>query len=77
MIRDTDVEENHLAVTGLVLGDMEEQEGQRPSLILRRPEGQRLWDIARSSGSTMDAIRQANGLEGEPETDQMLLIPVV
>lgn len=77
VIRDTDVEENHLAVTGLVLGDMEEQEGQRPSLILRRPEGQRLWDIARSSGSTVDAIRQANGLEGEPETDQMLLIPVV
>jgi hypothetical protein len=77
VIRDTDAEETHLPVTGLVLGEMEEPGGQRPSVILRRPEGQRLWDIARSCGSTMDAIRQANGIEGKPENDQMLLIPVI
>jgi hypothetical protein len=36
-----------------------------------------LWEIARSCGSTVDAIRKVNGVEGELEEDQMLLIPVI
>lgn len=47
-----------------------------PSLILRRAGGERLWDIAKATGSTMSAIRQATGLEGEPAPNQMLLIPL-
>ena len=63
-------------VTGLKLGELQEPAVNRPSLILRRAGSQDLWNIAKSTGSTMDAIRQANSLEGEPTENQILLIPV-
>lgn len=63
-------------VTDVELGQPRIPDPNRPSLILRRAGENRLWDIARSSGTTMEAIRQANGLQGEPAPDQMLLIPV-
>ena len=63
-------------VTGLELGEQKAADPNRPSLILRRAGQNRLWDIARSSNSTMEAIRQANGFREEPEPGQMLLIPV-
>ncbi len=61
---------------GLRVGEKEAPDPMRPTLILRRSGGQRLWDIAKSSGSTVAAIRSANGLKEEPEKGQMLLIPV-
>lgn len=64
-------------VTGLVLGEERVPDPKRPSLILRRAGKDRLWDIARTSGSTVAAIRTANGLDAEPEPGKMLLIPVV
>ena len=63
-------------VTGVELGEAKEQDAGRPSLILRRVGSGRLWDIAKESGSTMDAIRKANNLQEEPAPGQMLLIPV-
>lgn len=63
-------------VTALKLGAETRPDPARPSLVLRRAGEQRLWDIAKASGSTMEAIRKANRLEGEPEREQMLLIPV-
>lgn len=63
-------------VTGVELGQTKNPDPNRPSLILRRVGQNRLWDIAKASGSTVDAIRRANGLTGEPGPDQMLLIPV-
>lgn len=63
-------------VTGLNVGQQRATNPERPSLILRRAGDERLWDIAKSSGSTVDAIRKANGLESEPAPDRMLLIPV-
>lgn len=63
-------------VTGLTLGEQRQPDAQRPSLILRRAGDARLWDIAKSSGSTVDAIRKANNLQEEPMPGQMLLIPV-
>ena len=65
------------AVTELTLGDLRQPDPQRPSLILRRAGKDSLWDLARRSGSTEEAIRRSNGLEGEPDPDRMLLIPVV
>ena len=62
-------------VTGLTLGD-EVADGTKPSLILRKPGELSLWELAKKCGSTVDAIALANGLEGEPESDRMLLIPV-
>ena len=63
-------------VTQLEAGEKREPDPNRPSLVLRRANG-RLWDLARASGSTMAAIREANGLTGEPEPGKMLLIPVM
>lgn len=64
-------------VTGIHLGEPQEQDTYRPSLILARSEGRRLWDIAKENGSTMDAIRKANSLTEEPTENRMLLIPVM
>jgi len=49
----------------------------RPSLLLQRMGEGDLWSLAKATGSTVDAILDANGLQGEPAPDQMLLIPVI
>ena len=64
-------------ITGLELGQQKQPSPGRPSLILRRAGENSLWDLAKASGSTTEAIRRANGLTGEPVPDQMLLIPVI
>lgn len=61
-------------VSGLTVG--ETVNSQRPSLILRRAGELSLWDLAKKCGSTVETIREANGLEGEPQANQMLIIPV-
>ncbi len=63
-------------VTELSVGDEAQPDPQRPSLILRRMGDDRLWDIAKSCGSTVDAICKANSLTCEPEQGRMLLIPI-
>lgn len=64
-------------VSGLTVGEEKQKAPDRPSLILRRAGEQMLWDIAKAAGSTVEAIREANGLQGEPEENQILLIPVL
>ncbi len=64
-------------VTGMELGETEKPDPGRPSLILRRKGDQRLWDIAKNTGSTVEAIWEANHLETEPEDGRVLLIPVM
>lgn len=63
-------------VTALELGEAGEPDPGRPSLILCRAGEERLWDIAKRCGSTMDAIRKANHFSDDPAPDQILLIPV-
>lgn len=63
-------------VTGLALGELQPND-QRPSLILRRAGDLSLWQLAKKCGSTVEAIRVANDLEGEPPADKMLLIPTI
>lgn len=63
-------------VTELELGEERPADPDRPSIILRRAGDEGLWAIAKNAGSTVAAIRNANGLEGEPEAGQMLLIPI-
>ena len=63
-------------VTGMEILPREAEEGQKPSLLLRRAGENGLWDLAKLTGSTVDAIKKANGLETEPEGSRMLLIPV-
>lgn len=64
-------------VTALELGELQEPDPHRPSLILRRMQGKSLWELAKENGSTMTAIEEANRLQTEPEETQMLLIPVM
>ena len=64
-------------VTGLAVGEREIMDPARPSLILQRMGEKGLWEIAKACGSTMEAIERANGLQGEPQVGQMLLIPVM
>ena len=63
-------------VTGLELEPMQ-PDPSRPSLILRRAGEESIWTIAKESGSTQEAIREANGIADEPQCGQMLLIPVL
>lgn len=65
------------AVVALETGEQTQEDPDRPSLILRRAGHNSLWQIAKQSGSSVDAIRSANQLEGEPAPEQMLLIPVL
>lgn len=64
-------------ITGLTLGEKEKADPNRPSLILCKKGGRRLWDVAKENGTTVAQIMQANGLTEEPEDGAVLLIPVI
>lgn len=63
-------------VTGLELSEPILPDPNRPSLILRRTGGDSLWELAKRTGSTVEAIMQANDLQQEPDSDRLLLIPI-
>lgn len=63
-------------VTGLELGEEKVLPAERPSLVLRRAGEGQLWELAKTFGSTVEAIRKLNHLQDEPAAGQMLLIPV-
>lgn len=63
-------------VTGLEIGPERERDPARPSLILCRPDGETLWEMAKRTGSTVADIRRANNLTAEKQENRMLLIPV-
>ena len=64
-------------VSRVTLGEKREEEGQRPSVILRAVrQGETLWDVAKACLSTDQEILEASGLtSGELYPRQMLLIP--
>jgi len=64
-------------VCGLELGELKQPDPARPSLILCRAGEESLWDMAKRCGSTVEAIREANGLQDGPEAQSLLLIPVL
>ena len=67
-----------LVVAAAQLGEPRAKgEAQQPSVVLRLPgRGERLWDIAKTYGTTCAQILQANELEdGEHLPGRMLLIP--
>ena len=63
-------------ITGIEMGEAEKPDPNRPSLSLRKKGSDRLWDVAKKTNSTVEAILSANQLDGEPEDDRVLLIPV-
>ena len=54
-----------------------EEDGRKPSVILRRSDGEELWDIAKSLRTSVKAIAEANDLQEDyaPE-NTLLLIPL-
>lgn len=64
-------------VTGLELGEIQDPDPARPSVVLRNCNGETLWELAKDSGSTVSAIAAANGITGECVANQMLLIPIL
>ena len=64
-------------ITALELGEATEPDPMRPSLILKMVNGSSLWELAKTCGSTVEAICSANQLQQEPLEDRMLLIPVL
>lgn len=63
-------------VMSMEIGEPVEPDPDRPSLILRKAGDEGLWELAKQSGSTVEAIQRANNLQQEPDPNQMLLIPV-
>lgn len=72
----TSAREGISSVAELQFGDPEKPDPNRPCLIICRKGDGRLWDLAKHTGSTVNKIMAANGLEGEPDAGQVLLIPV-
>ena len=63
-------------VSGLEAGQLHDADPSRPSLILCRGGSETLWNMAKRCGSTVEDIMRINRLNGQPQPDQMLLIPV-
>ena len=63
-------------ITSLELGALREPDEHRPSLILCRPGGRSLWELAKVSGSTVDDIHAATDPLEDDGDDRMILIPV-
>lgn len=70
--------EERLCISTLELDESKPQEEEgRPSIVLRQMvDGESLWDIAKAYATTINEIRQANGMEEETaEPGRLLLIP--
>lgn len=63
-------------ICDITAGEMLQRKENRPSLLLRPMDTDSLWELAKTTGSTVDAIRKANQLTQEPQPGQMLLIPI-
>ena len=63
-------------VTELSLGEEIQPDPDRPSIILRRVGQDSLWDLAKATGSTVEAIMAANRLADVPLPETMVLIPI-
>ncbi len=71
-----DCEQEFTVVSALEVGEKIQRDPGRPSLILCRAGDEGLWNLAKSCGTTVEAIWAANNLQQDPAPDKMLLIPI-
>ncbi len=64
-------------LSAITIGDEMESDTDRPAMVVRKAGKDTLWTIAKKTGSTVDAIRLMNGIPGEPDPEQILLIPII
>lgn len=64
-------------IAAVQFGEPVSPDPHRPSIILQRVNEGGLWELAKKTGSTVSAIRMANNLVDEPQTGEMVLIPVL
>lgn len=64
-------------VTELEIGQLHDPDPSRPSLVICNCEERALWELAKEHGSTVDAIKSANGMSEDALCSGMLLIPVL
>jgi hypothetical protein len=68
--------EDYRSLCGGEIRPQERKKGDRPAVIIRRSQsGERLWDIAKAHGSTVEHIRRANHLDSDCTECGILLIP--
>lgn len=75
--RMTLAEEGIPMITAMAADEQMQMPGDGPSLIMRRASDASLWSIAKDCSSTVEAIRNLNGLDTNPQPGQLLLIPVL
>ena len=72
----TGVNQEMTMISGMELGQVQEPDPNRPSLILCRPGKENLWSLAKRCGSTVGAIQRANNVEDDISENRILLIPI-
>ena len=72
----TGVNQEMTMICGMELGQVQEPDPNRPSLILCRPGRENLWSLAKRCGSTVGAIQRANNMEDDISENRILLIPI-
>ena len=63
-------------ISAIELGDSVAPDPNRPSIILQRLGGDTLWQLAKRTGATVEAIMKANDIQQEPNSEKLLLIPL-
>lgn len=71
-----DCQQEFTVVSSLELGEKMKRDPNRPSLILCRAGDEGLWNLAKSCNTTVQAIKNANGLTQDPAPDRIILIPI-
>lgn len=64
-------------VSSMEIGQIQELDPSRPSVIICNCKGNSLWELAKIHGSTVNAIRSANNITEDYVSAGMLLIPVI
>lgn len=64
-------------ICAMELGERKEPDPQRPSLVVTRAGNNSLWELAKRHGSTVTHIKEANELHTDPDSNQILLIPIL
>lgn len=64
-------------ITSITVAEATAPVQDRPAMVVRKAGWDSLWAIAKKTGSTVEAICAMNGISGDPDPEQVLLIPIL